>query len=460
VRGALAILLLSGCGWFSAPEPVRIVVQAEYPGAAAEHVERAVAEPLEEAVRGVAGLEHVLTVSQEGSAVLFLQIRPKSRQLADIEAQRAVIERLQEVNTLPDDVVRPVVYTTGARRSWLKAGASPDEVNEAVGAQAHQGIRAAELQVAQSAETWRLKPALLREHQVTPAAVDAAVDAALGDGRWASGSTPVGDGITLEQVATRGQDDHRAGAFLDGVPAAVVVAAPEARLAGWTAFDEAAMDWSEECVVLVEEGPPPAVEGSRWIRDGGVFYGRLPEGRLPPGPTLTRWSCALPRVRVAIVGDAGAVDATGEGLQRWAGAAAVLPVPTWSPVDPELSVEVDRDVLAQLGLPVSEVARSMSALGRVRTGPNGERVVLDRPDDVNQLLDWPLVDVQGRWIPLSAVAAVSIAAPARPRVRLDGREARLVDVVLGEGVSIDEAPVADGARLVVLDGLGPDRIWE
>ena len=55
---------------------------------------------------------------------------------------------------------------------------------------------------------------------------------------------------------------------------------------------------------------------------------------------------------------------------------------------------------------------------------------------------------------------MSIAAPARPRVRLDGREARLVDVVLGEGVSIDEAPVADGARLVVLDGLGPDRIWE
>ncbi|MBL9107321.1 MAG: efflux RND transporter permease subunit [Myxococcales bacterium] len=89
------------------PPPVRISVHAEYPGAAVEEVERALAEPLERALADIPGLVGSRSVSRPGRLELTLELPAR----ADVNAARvAAYERLQAVQReLPASVSPPML---------------------------------------------------------------------------------------------------------------------------------------------------------------------------------------------------------------------------------------------------------------------------------------------------------------------------------------------------------------
>jgi HAE1 family hydrophobic/amphiphilic exporter-1 len=87
-----------------------LVVRAAYPGAAPSEVERAVTEPVERAVAGLAGLERTTSITRHGISVVTLRFAWGTRM---DYAALGVRERLDEVRgALPSTVARPTVVRT------------------------------------------------------------------------------------------------------------------------------------------------------------------------------------------------------------------------------------------------------------------------------------------------------------------------------------------------------------
>ncbi len=104
---ALAFLpvLVLLAGKASAAPPPAIDVVAPFPGASVEEVERQVTVPLEVALAGMRGLEHLRTQSKFGQSLVRVHFK-KNIELAS--ARQQVINRLQTLQTLPVGVVPQV----------------------------------------------------------------------------------------------------------------------------------------------------------------------------------------------------------------------------------------------------------------------------------------------------------------------------------------------------------------
>ncbi len=108
----VALLLLGIAGWWRMPVDLNpqaslpnVIVTAVYPGAGPSTVETLIAEPMEAAVRGVAGLKHVFSVSQEGFCYLYLEFADGTDVDQAIESCR---ERVGSIRGgLPDELKEP-----------------------------------------------------------------------------------------------------------------------------------------------------------------------------------------------------------------------------------------------------------------------------------------------------------------------------------------------------------------
>jgi len=478
----VALLALAAC--WSQPDPVHLVVHVAYPGATAAEVEQGVTLPVEEALRGVAGVSHQLAVSEEGRALLFVEVQPPRRQLAEIEAQQAVYEAIRTVKTLPESSQAAQVWIEAERRTWLRAPSDEEAVRQAIGGLASQGERALTLGSAAAVEAWHLQPSRLRTHELAPQAVVTAVDAELGAGRWRGGKTPVGQGLTLEQVAVPSKDLH-SHAWIDGQQASAIAVEGTSTVPGWTALASASA--SPTCVRLARAGgDQPAPQTGLWVREGDVLFGRVPSGAAPV-PGAVTWPCEHQVVRVAVLGSTPDTDLelARSSLAAWPGVEAVIDVPTPASLEPELSVSLDAQKAAALGLDAQQVQQSLSFWGQVRKEKRPEptpgsagysaaaadavlvlagdqapaRVVLHGPRDPDELGAWPVVSPDGVWIPLMQLATLSYSAPPRARTRVDGQPAVVVDLVLAQGARLQDQPVPSDVRVVELEGLGPDRVW-
>lgn len=108
-------LVVGGClSWSRMPVDLNpqtdlpsLIVHAVYPGAGPAAVEELVAEPLETALRRVAGVLHVNSVSQDGFCFFFVELEDGTEVDAAIEDCRQAIEA--ERAELPDDLEQPTI---------------------------------------------------------------------------------------------------------------------------------------------------------------------------------------------------------------------------------------------------------------------------------------------------------------------------------------------------------------
>ncbi len=101
---------------FPAFELDTVTVRVAYPGATPEEVEQGVVLAIEEAVRGLDGIDEIRSRAGEGSATVTLEL------MAGVDQQKVWQEVQQEVNritTLPEDTERPQVNLATHRRDVM-----------------------------------------------------------------------------------------------------------------------------------------------------------------------------------------------------------------------------------------------------------------------------------------------------------------------------------------------------
>lgn len=85
----------------------RVVVNAAYPGAAPEELEKLVTVPIEKELKGVNGIEEMQSASSEGSSTVILEISQ------DVKDKRKVVDDIKQavdrVKDLPKEVDKPLV---------------------------------------------------------------------------------------------------------------------------------------------------------------------------------------------------------------------------------------------------------------------------------------------------------------------------------------------------------------
>lgn len=108
----LALLVLGIVSWSRMPVDLNpqaslpnVIVTAIYPGAGPSTVEQLVAEPFEEALRGVAGVKDIFSVSQEGFCYVYVQLHDGTDIDRSLESCREAIERISA--DLPSEVRDP-----------------------------------------------------------------------------------------------------------------------------------------------------------------------------------------------------------------------------------------------------------------------------------------------------------------------------------------------------------------
>ncbi len=93
-----------------------ITVSVSYPGATPEQIEQGVVLPVEEAVRGLTGVEKVTSTASEGSGTITLELidgAPVQRTYQD------VVRAVDTIETFPDDAEEPEIEYSGWRRDVL-----------------------------------------------------------------------------------------------------------------------------------------------------------------------------------------------------------------------------------------------------------------------------------------------------------------------------------------------------
>jgi len=94
-----------------------IGIDAVYPGASPEDVERSVCAPLEEAIADVEGIYELTSVAHEGFANVWCGVRPGRRDVRDI--MQEIKDRIGLVTTFPAQMEPPVVYESIFRSEVL-----------------------------------------------------------------------------------------------------------------------------------------------------------------------------------------------------------------------------------------------------------------------------------------------------------------------------------------------------
>jgi HAE1 family hydrophobic/amphiphilic exporter-1 len=104
-----------------------VSVSVTWPNASAENVERLVAEPLENAISGVSGVQTITSASSQGSASVLIQLTDGyDPNQADIDIQQAMGPVLRQLLTNatapPRHIARPAGHMK--RRQALQSGPS------------------------------------------------------------------------------------------------------------------------------------------------------------------------------------------------------------------------------------------------------------------------------------------------------------------------------------------------
>jgi len=100
-----------------------VTVSVPYPGASPEEVEQAIVPAVEEAVRGLDGVEEVTSSAREGSGTVTVEVMPghdMSRLSQEIQSE------VDRIRTFPEDAEEPTVSVSSLRREVLTVIVSAD----------------------------------------------------------------------------------------------------------------------------------------------------------------------------------------------------------------------------------------------------------------------------------------------------------------------------------------------
>jgi len=96
-----------------------VEVSVRYPGAAPEEVEQGILLPVEEAVRGVAGIKEIRSRAWEGSGLVQLELVSG---VDRIKAYQDIDQAVAQIRTFPDDAERPEVRLQARLRDVMSIG--------------------------------------------------------------------------------------------------------------------------------------------------------------------------------------------------------------------------------------------------------------------------------------------------------------------------------------------------
>lgn len=191
-----------------------IEVSVSYPGATPEQIEQGVVLPVEEAVRGLTGIEEVNSVAREGSGSVTLEL------IDGAELQRTyqdVVRAIDTIETFPDDAEDPEISYSGWRRDVLDVlvhGDVPEHSLRAAAEMARDrillepGVTQADLDDVRDYEIHiDISESRLRAHGLSLADVAATVAASARDRSAGTVETSGGE-ILLEMSARRSRADE------------------------------------------------------------------------------------------------------------------------------------------------------------------------------------------------------------------------------------------------------------
>ena len=100
-----------------------VTVSVPYPGASPEEVEQAIVLSVEEAVRGLDGVEEVIGSAREGNGTVTVEVMPGydlSRMSQDVQGE------VDRITTFPEDAEEPIISVSSLRREVLTVVVSAD----------------------------------------------------------------------------------------------------------------------------------------------------------------------------------------------------------------------------------------------------------------------------------------------------------------------------------------------
>ncbi len=124
----IMLLLLAGGLWtaahmqkevFPAFELDVVNVEVAYPGAAPAEVEQGILQPVEEAIRGVQGIEEVTSEAREGNGSVRIELiagADRMKVFQDID------QAVNRIRTFPDDIEEPEVNLSSRQRDVMEIG--------------------------------------------------------------------------------------------------------------------------------------------------------------------------------------------------------------------------------------------------------------------------------------------------------------------------------------------------
>lgn len=191
----VAIIVLGTISFFSLPREIMpeikfnwVLVVVPYPGVAPEEIERRITIPIEDEIQDVAGLDFVISQSQESSAVLMARFQQMSDEefrarFQELRAEIDQVENLPEAAETP--IVRSFTSTDLAPVITVHVHGDLDERHLAEFTRELQreiidvsGVSKAELLGVRDKQIWvELDPAKLSQHALSPGLIRAAIAA-------------------------------------------------------------------------------------------------------------------------------------------------------------------------------------------------------------------------------------------------------------------------------------------
>jgi len=124
----LVILLIGGGVWtaihvqkevFPQFQLDAVQVSVGYPGAAPEEVEKGILLPIEEAVRGLQGIEEITSTAREGRGSLTIELVAGTDRM---QAFQEIDQAINRIRTFPDDIDQPDVQLVSEQRGVMSIG--------------------------------------------------------------------------------------------------------------------------------------------------------------------------------------------------------------------------------------------------------------------------------------------------------------------------------------------------
>lgn len=444
-----AVLALTGCqcGTPAARTPVVVRVTGVEP----------TVEVLSAYDRALGGLDDHRILQVDGEALTAWLRVPGDARLAvrDVSAAVSTVSGAPERASVPQVYIPPDLPWVEARpvSTWDRAAPVADARVRAL-SRAAGGAEA--LTDATVEVTWALSPRAVVDRGLHPDRLFQA---------FADLPEPAADAILIDDVrlgdvaeATRAPAGTRG--WFGAKPAGVVRAADPS-----VAPDP---DWqsvpSETC--LIARGPE--VEAVRGVLPdeavvlvrGDRLEARMNAERAPPADALPDietlvFPCDAPPERLALVARTPDADLDVAVLSLIQAPATASILPVHPPADPQVELHVDPQRLTAAHV---EPVQVLTAMTPVTADGGSAAMGWAGTDDPDGLAAVPVVTDEGVVLPLGALAEIKRVRRDGPLVRVDGREAVLVDVRWAAGTDRTAwAPPSD-VEVVPVGGLGPEGL--